>query len=194
MAVPPERRDLNEQAEIDRRPYAAGGWFAWWWVWFIIIIGFIWFAGWGWGGYGGWWWGRPRVEAVQPLTTGSGVAVLTSSNKQSFVGQPFEIRDVLVRNKVNNQVLWIAANNTAPMLVVLPANGNGGANPSESANATPSDSISQGNRIDVTGTVQKSPPADQVKQQWNLSDRDAQRLEQQGAYVQGTIVQQTASR
>lgn len=43
--------------------------------------------------------------------------------------------------------------------------------------------------IDVTGKVQKAPPAAQAKQQWGLSDADVNRLEGEGVYVQATQVQ-----
>ena len=63
----PQRQDPNlalrpaEDDEAERREFrtrgGGRGWFAWWWVWLAIILCALWFAGWGWGGYGGWWWG-----------------------------------------------------------------------------------------------------------------------------------------
>jgi hypothetical protein len=144
----------------------------------LIIIAAIWFAGWGWGGYGGWWWGRPRTIVVQQgnvQPTGEGVAVLNAADKQPFVGQAFSIRNVRVAKKVNDQAFWIGTGDHArSMLVVGSTAGN----------------IREGEQIDVTGTVEKAPPAAQAKQQWSLSDDGAQRLEQQRAYVQANQVQQ----
>lgn len=44
--------------------------------------------------------------------------------------------------------------------------------------------IAQGDRVNVTGTVQKAPSADTAKSQWGLSDAGVQRLEQQHAYIE----------
>lgn len=207
------RRDYEdlERARMTRRS-AAGAGFAWWWFFWIIIIGLaIWWAGWGWGGSGGWWWGgRARTApaygtpnagpgtnngatgttngtagnantgygANQAAITGPGLSALTATNKQPYIGKQFQVNDVPVQNKVNNHVLWIGANNSTPMLLVLSGNGNTAANAH----------VDQGNRINVTGTVQKAPPQAQAKQQWSLSSDDAANLERQGAYIQAAQV------
>lgn len=73
-----QRRDLPARR-------AGAGWFAWWWIWLLIILCAIWFAGWGWGDYGGWWFGnRGGVTQTAPAsgnanpkggaTTGNGAA------------------------------------------------------------------------------------------------------------------------
>jgi hypothetical protein len=199
------RRDYEdlERARMERRS-AAGAGFAWWWFFWIVIIGLaIWWAGWGWGGTGGWWWGnRARTApmygttnaapgtnngtaagtagygANQAAINGPGLSALTATNKQPYIGKHFQVNDVPVQNQVNNHVLWIGANNSTPMLVVLTGNGNSAAN----AN------IGQGDLVDVTGTVQKAPPQAQAKQEWSLSSGDAAKLERQGAYIQATQV------
>jgi hypothetical protein len=151
MALP-QRRDPNEERRIqeqERRrietdPGVTGGGFGWWWLWLLIIIAIIWFAGWGWGGYGGWWWGRraPATGVYAPVNgsgangtatnangngangaaaaipTGEGVAILNATNKSQFIGQKVDIRDVRVNNKINDHALWIGNNNS---------NGNGNA-------------------------------------------------------------------
>lgn len=194
---------------MERRS-AAGAGFAWWWFFWIIIIGLaIWWAGWGWGGSGGWWWGgRARTAPAygttnpgpgtnngtaangntgngntgygvnQAAISGPGLSALTATNKQPYIGKHFQVNDVPVQNMVNNHVLWIGANHSTPMLVVLTGNGNSAANAQ----------IGQGNRIDVTGTVQKAPSQAEAKQQWSLSDDDAAQLEREGAYIQAIQV------
>jgi hypothetical protein len=213
------RRDYEdlERARMTRRS-AAGAGFAWWWVFWIVIIGLaIWWAGWGWGGSGGWWWGgRARTApayksataapgtsgavgtangtagtnngtggtaatgygANQAAITGPGLNALTATNKRQYVGEHFQVNDVPVQTKVNNHVLWIGANNSTPMLLVLAGNGNSAANAD----------IGQGNRIDVTGTVQKAPPSARAKSEWSLSSGDVAKLERQGAYIEATQV------
>lgn len=197
------RRDYEDlqRARMERRS-AAGAGFAWWWFFWIVIIGLaIWWAGWGWGGSGGWWWGnRARTApmygttnavpgtntgtagngygANQAAINGPGLSALTATNKQPYIGKPFQVNDVPVQNQVNNHVLWIGANNSAPMLVVLTGNGNSAANAQ----------IGQGDLIDVTGTIQKAPPQAQAQSEWKLSDGDAAKLERQGAYIQATQV------
>ncbi|HEV2135095.1 MAG TPA: hypothetical protein VGR47_12725 [Terracidiphilus sp.] len=213
MASPQQRPDPEENRRIyenlersrrERRATAAAG-FAWWWVFWVVIIALaIWWAGWGWGGSGGWWWGgRARTApaygttamapgtanttpangnyaggANQAVTTGSGLAVLNATNKQAYVGKQFQVSDVPVQKKVNDRVLWIGAKNATPMLLILSGNGN------SSANAH----IDKGSLVSVTGTVQKAPPRAQAKSQWSLSGDGADRLEQQGAYIQATQV------
>ena len=205
MATPrdPNQQKLNDELErrrLERRSAGAwrgGGWFYWWWAWLVIIIAIIWFGGWGWGGYGGWWWGgRSNAATVQGNyggnyggnyarnglqgPTGEGVAILNSTDKQSFVGKPFAINDVQIQNKVNDQVLWIGgANNSATMLVVL--NGPG--------NSTANANVGGGDHVNITGNVEKAPTAAQAKQTWHLSDDAAKQLEQQGVYVQASNVQ-----
>jgi len=200
-------RERLARARMNRRAYGTGA-FAWWWVFWIIIIALaIWWAGWGWGGSGGWWWGgRGRavpaygttnpgggnnngmanngangntgMGADQMAISGPGLNTLTATDKQPYIGKPFQVNNVPVQNQVNDHVLWIGANNSTPMLVVLTGNGN------TTANAQ----IGQGTRVDITGTVQKAPPQAQAQQQWQLSGDDAAQLERQGAYIQATQV------
>jgi hypothetical protein len=144
-------------------------------------VAIVWFGGWGWAGYGGWWWGNRNAQIVQPSVStmnGSGVAILDATNKQPFIGQPFNVRNVPVQSIANDHALWVGPNGATPMLVVLAGNNNTAANTN----------ISQGSRININGTVQKAPPAAQAEQQWSLSGDDANRLEQQGAYIQTTEV------
>lgn len=208
MGSPNDPLRDNRRLERDDIGRGAGAGWLWIWIWVIIIIILVvWFGGWGWGGYGGWWWGNRGVTAVQPLNgngnnqgainngaagpngaaanalpSGPGVAVFNATDKQPFIGKPFQVNNVPVQNKVNDHALWVGENNSTPMLVVL-----SGAN-----NSTANANISQGNNVDITGTVQKAPPKNQAKHNWQLSDDDANRLEQQGAYIQATQVTQTA--
>lgn len=206
MASPNDPLRNNRRVERDDIGRGAGAGWVWIWIWIIIIIILVvWFGGWGWGGYGGWWWGNRNARVVEPLNgngnnagainngagnngmganalpTGNGVAVLDATDKHPFIGKPFSVTNVPVQNKVNDHVLWIGTNSSTPMLVVLTGPGN----TTENAN------ISGGNRVDITGTVQKAPPKDQAKQQWQLGDDDVNRLEQEGAYIDATQVTQT---
>lgn len=193
MALP-ERRDpdARERAMEDyerRKREAAVGHTAistststrgWGWVWFFVLLAVIWFAGWGWGGYGGWWWGRSaRANTATLQISGPGVAVLNATDKQAFVGQAFQVRDVPVQGEPGTTALWIGTNSSTPMLVVLTGNGNSAAN----AN------IRQGDRVNVTGTVEKAPSAANAKTKWGLNDSGAKQLEQQGAFVQANEVE-----
>lgn len=185
---------------------AASGWVAWWWIWLLIIIGMVWFGGWGWGGYGGWWWGaRNRAGYLQPMNPatngqqysnarnvsiqphGQGVAVLDATDKQSFVGQKFDASNVVVSKKVNNHALWISANtsnNNGPeMLVVLSGQDNNASNAA----------IHDGERVTVTGNVIKAPAEGTAKKDWSLSEDGAKRLEQEGAYIQASQVEAGAT-
>lgn len=198
-----ERARLERRA-AERRTVSAAG-FAWWWVFWIVIIALaIWWAGWGWGGSGGWWWGgRARTAPTYGNTTpapgtantapgndtstdaanqaainGSGLTILNATNKQEFIGKQFEVSAVPVQKKVSDQVLWIGAKHSTPMLLVLAGNGNSAANAH----------IDKGSLINVTGIVQKSPPRAQAKNQWQLSSGGVDRLDSQGAYIEATQV------
>jgi hypothetical protein len=201
MASPDPNKPLGDRDRVER-DVGAGVGYGWIWILIaIIIILVVWFGGFGWGSYGGWWWGnRPRTAVVQPNTAngqnaglatngqpagnnaalgGAGVQILTATNKQAFVGQPFDIRNVPVQNTSNKQAFWIGANNIPPMLVVIQGNNSNSANPN----------VQQGDRVNVTGTVTRAPSAANAKNMWKLSDDDANRLEQQGVYIQATEVQ-----
>lgn len=199
-------RDRLARERIDRRAVGTGADFAWWWVFWIVIIALaIWWAGWGWGGSGGWWWsGRGRTVpaygtanpgtgntngtanngandntgANRGVISGPGLSALTATNKQPYIGKPFQVNNVPVQNQVNDHVLWIGASNSTPMLVVLTGKGNTAANAQ----------IGPGTLVDVTGTMRKVPPQAQARQEWKLSGDDAAQLERQGAYIQATQV------
>lgn len=195
---------------------ATGGIWAWWWVWFIILAcAFIWFAGWGWGSRGGWLWGNRQPTAqrnaggvngptyngpvgtpVPPANSGpagapangsastagtAGAAganapALTASNKREFEGKALEASGVPVLKKVTNHVFWVGPNNSAaPLLVVVSASGNALA-----AN------LQTGETVNVSGTVEKAPPAAKAEKNWGLDNTEAARLQQEGAYLNAT--------
>lgn len=183
----PRKRDnvhpIREARRVDRE-VGGGIRYAWTWIWvWLVILAFfvaiVWFGGWGWAGHGGWWWAN-RSVGVQPVAnpTGPGLAALTATNKQPFIGGPFNVRGVPVQTVVNDHALWIGENNRGSMLVVLT-----GAN-----NTVANANIAQGDPINVTGTVRKAPDTATARQQWSLTDDDANLLERQGAYIQATAV------
>jgi hypothetical protein len=197
--------------------YRGGGAWAWWWIWFLVLFcAFIWFAGWGWGSYGGWWWGtRGNGPAYAGRTYNSGAngqanksmnnqgavpageqsngqpaenagqqngsahaAILQASNKREFEGQSLELSDTPVLQKVSKDVFWIGQNKAAPLLVVI------------SAQAPAPANVNQGESVNVTGTVEKAPPATEAKN-WGLDNAGIQRLEKEGAYVNASQATKT---
>jgi len=198
MADDPNR-PLGDRDRVEREVGARVG-YGWIWIWIaIIIILVIWFGGFGWGGYGGWWWGnRPRAAFVGPApsnslanngqpapagspaaVTGSGVQILTATNKQTFVSQPFVINNVSVQKTANERAFWIGANDNDTMLVVLTGNQNIAGN----------SNVQNGVKVNISGTVERAPSSQQAKRMWSLSDDDAKKLEQQGVFVQATQVE-----
>jgi len=199
MADDPNR-PLGDRDRVEREVGARVG-YGWIWIWIaIIIILVIWFGGFGWGGYGGWWWGnRPRTALVGPnqangrpaitgqpapagaaaAVTGSGVPILTAANKQIYIGQPFTISNVPVQKTANDRAFWIGANDNDTMLVVLTGNQNNAGN----------SNVQNGVRVNISGTVERAPSAEQAKRMWSLSDEDAKKLEQQGVFVQAAQVE-----
>lgn len=159
----------------------APGWrFGFWWIWILVIVA-IWYVGFGWGGHGGYF--RHSSGAVaqnDAAPTGDGVQILDATDKARYAGQVFQARNVPVEQAAGHQGFWIGAvHNSIPMLLVLPTAPNDAA-----ANAE----IRAGGWVNVNGQVIAAPNAAQAKQQWGLSDADVRRLEQEGAYIQGTQV------
>jgi len=156
--------------------------FAWWWLLLIacVIFGLAW-AIWGWSGTGGWWSaGHVQSEPpantsqrAQPMIQGMGVEILTAINRRPFVGRNFQVSTVPVISKSNNQAVWIGTKTTPPMLLIL--------------NSAQAD-IAPGTLLDVSGTVEKAPPAAQASNEWKLSGSDTSQLENQGVYIQATKV------
>lgn len=193
MASPQQRPDprpephLEPELRITQPPRTAGQRlaFAWWWVVLTaaVIFGLAW-AIWGWSGTGGWWSaGRvknqppPNVsQRAQPMIQGMGVEILTALNRRPFIGRNFQVTTVPVISKTSSRAVWIGTKTTPPMLLIL--NGNSAAN----------SNIVKGSLLDVTGTVEKAPPAAEAQRQWNLSGSATSDLEMQGAYIQGTNV------
>jgi hypothetical protein len=195
----PERNDRDHPRFENLEPRrsdgyrATGGAWAWWWGWFIILVcAFVWFGGWGWGSYGGWWWGNHRFAGRYskvnvggyngPVGTPVGdgqspqAAVLIASNKREFEGQSLQVSGASVTKRVNNDVFWVGSNSSAPLLVVISAP----ANPASARNVT------AGESVNVSGTIEKAPPADEAKKDWGLDDAGTQRLEKEGAYLNAT--------
>jgi hypothetical protein len=163
----PEKRPVNTVR-------LGSPWTRFWWVWLVVVIGIFWVFGWGWFGYGGFW-GATHTSKSQ--IAGSGVAVLNSANRDSFVGAEFRVMNVTVQNRINDRAYWITTPSSAPMLLVTI--------PQQTVNGT----LNKGTRVNVTGVVEKAPTEAQAEKEWGLSAADAKRVEQQGAYVQASEVQ-----
>jgi hypothetical protein len=166
-----EMRDLQRRGWYGR----GGGWIGWRIVAMVILIAFFWYAGWGWGGYGGWWWGSRTQRTVSVPVTGSGAAILnaTDSNRVSFVGKLFTLRNARVERVVTPTVFWIGNGAQRPMLMVVTTGG-----------GTTEPSINVGDLVGASGIVQKAPPPQQAKQEWNLDQTGMRQLERQQAYLQ----------
>lgn len=160
--------------------------FAWWWILLTAVVIFVlaW-AIWGWSGTGGWWSaGRAKTappantsQIAQPQIRGMGVEILTAADRRPFAGRNFQVSTVPVIRTDNNQAVWIGTKTTPPMLLIL---GSGA--------VSPNSHIVRGSLLDVTGTVEKAPPAAQAKSKWNLGADATSQLEKQGVYIQATRV------
>lgn len=171
-------RELDRERAIEARRYSGFGWMWLWWLFFLVII-FGWFGGWGYGGYGGWWgWGGQRAVGVQPATANTN-AILDTTNRQAFLGKNITLNNSQVLHGVSDTVLWVGSRDEQSLLVVL----------SGTDTTTRNAGVGNGDRVNVAGTVEKAPLAEQAKQQWHLSDDGAKRLEQQGVYLSATQVE-----
>lgn len=169
-----------------------------WWVLLAVIAGF-WYVGLGWGNSGGWIWGHeaaPAAGANDGELNGSGLVILEVANKQDYIGQTFQIRNVAVDHWSDERAVWIGSRHSyLPMLLVFPS-----ASPLAPKSAVGSETASTDATVDsgpgakvqhlnVTGNVMKAPPTAQAQQQWKLSDEDVDQLEEEGVYIQATSVQ-----
>lgn len=123
-----------------------------------------------------------RSSAAVPAATitGTGVAVLDAQNKSGFVGQSFSINNVPVQKVDNNHAVWIGTNNTrraGPLLAVV----------SGSA-ANTLKNLTVGDRVNVTGTVEKAPSTRQAQREWSISSEDANNVKADGVYIRANQV------
>lgn len=98
-----------------------------------------------------------------------GVAILTAQEKHAFIGKPFAASDVPVDGKASGHALWIGEGK--PMLAVVAAKG-------------VAKRVATGQIVDAIGTVKRAPSEKQAKREWDLSSKDAARLEHEGAYIE----------
>ena len=150
---PPEpegRPELTNLREGGAERKVGPGWrFGFWWVWILVIVG-IWYVGFGWGNSGGWLWGHHHAVITQndAELSGPGVPILNASNKQAYIGQAFEIRNVPVERQASQNALWIGSRfNSVPMLVVLPS---GSVMPPPAGANPPQVPPAKGNTVTVT--------------------------------------------
>lgn len=80
----------------------------------------------------------------------------------------------------NNNAVWIGTSNTrnaGPLLAIVPGNFN-----------SLMSGLAVGDRVNVTGTVEKAPPSSQARHNFKISSEDANNVEADGVYVQATSV------
>jgi hypothetical protein len=170
-----------------------------WIILLLLVLGF-WYVGFGWGNSGGWIWGnRTASTASAPVANdgelgGSGVVILEVANKQDYIGQAFQVRNISVDHWSGSRAVWIGARHRyLPMLLVFSSAASFAPQSSGSANSANAGAAGAGGdaeqRLDVKGTLVKAPPRAQAQQEWNLSDDDVNQLEQEGVYVQAGTVQ-----
>lgn len=173
-----QQQRLDEQARrLEAEQGAGWGWFGWWWLWIVILILIIWFGGWGWWGYGGWWgWGgRAGYAARYQRAVPDSLVVLTSPDKQSYIGRQITLNNVQVQGTAGHRGYWIGPNGNRRLLVV-------GAN-------TGAVKLQSGQLVSVNGTVERAPTAQQAQAEWGISSDDAARLEKDGVYIQAGQLQ-----
>ena len=190
-----------------RRVVYRGGSLGWSWLWIIILcVAFLWFAGWGWGGYGGWWWGGRGVYGYYHngrnannagnRTTGTNTNAATGAGSANGSGTAPGARGTALLNSTDKLAYvgqQIALDNVAVKdeptddvawisgkngeRMLIVLTGNGNL-----ANGR----LTPGENIDVTGTVEKAPAQSQAQKEWRLSNQGANELEQEQVYLQAT--------
>lgn len=106
--------------------------------------------------------------------------MLDAQNKSSFVGRPFQISNVPVQKVDNNHAVWIGTSNTraaGPLLAIVSGKAAGVMN-----------GLTVGDRVNVSGTVEKAPSTAQAQHNWKISSEDANNVRADGVYVRATQV------
>ena len=167
----------------------------WRWPVLVVLIGLLWWGFWG----GGSFWNRahegdnnvrptannqlPNPDDDQTATKrndNQSAALLNSTDKQQYIGQSLEIVRTPVLQRVSDSMFWLGAkDDPAPVLVVMA----GRAQNAKNAN------LHEGETTNVVGQVHKAPTVQQATQGWHLSHSSAQRLQQEGAYIEASEVQ-----
>ncbi|HZZ41123.1 MAG TPA: hypothetical protein VFE06_18440 [Acidobacteriaceae bacterium] len=126
------------------------------------------------------------------------MAILEVANKQDYIGQSFQVRNVSVDHWSGSRAVWIGSRHSyLPMLLIFTS-----ASPLAPADATVAGTPATGQPagstaatganaqlLNVTGRIMKAPPTAQAQRQWNLSDEDVDQLEEEGVYIQAAAVQ-----
>lgn len=195
-----QQRQLEnlEQQLRDQRPSVRPVWRSLWiWPVLVVLVGLLWWGFWG----GGWFWNRVHEggnnvrptannqlslqNGDQPVTTtkqndNRTAALLNSTDKQQFIGQSLEIVRTPVLQRVSDSMFWLGSkDDPAPVLVVMA----GRAQNAKNAN------LHEGETMNVVGQVQKAPTVQQATKGWHLSHSSAQRLQQEGAYIEASEVE-----
>jgi len=159
-------------------------WYWFWGFWIVIFAAAIAWGVWGAAAGNGWWFlGHPNPSNVSgPPINGPGLAALQAPNKQPYVGQKFQANYVPVQKKISDTVFLVGPKNATPTLLVIK-----NSTASRGGVARPSTNIDAGTLIDITGTVEKSPPPAQAQNEWKLSSEEATQLARQGGYIQAAI-------
>lgn len=200
-ADPPNttRPPLGDDRPASGKTPARRGWrYGYSWILLPLILG-IWYVGFGWGNSGGWIWGDRNVAV--PVANddgdlnGSGLVILEVANRQDYVGQSFQIRNVAVDHWSGERAVWIGSRHSfLPMLLILPAGSPVGppasATPGSAGESSPADPASapKVQMLDVKGKIVKAPPSAEAQQAWKLSDDDVNQLEEEGVYIEGSRV------
>src|SRR5581483_5761486 len=114
--------------------------------------------------------------AFNTNVTGSGLNILDALDKQGYIGQAFEIRNIPIQELVNAHALWVGETHQSSMLVITSAG-----NPISTGG-----SDRGADWANVQGYVKKAPDAATAQHAWGLSNQDVQTLEQQGAYIEAS--------
>jgi hypothetical protein len=190
MALPVRREDGYQRenqelqtTDLEHRAAKAGsGWYAWWWPWLLLIVAaVIWFAGWGWHGYGGWLgWGGQHAAVAQARSAAQNASNRISQqeffnklDKLRFDGRAVQLRGVEVLDKAGRRGLWVGPNLANPVLVILP----GG-----------KQKFGVGDTVSLTGVIHKAPDSQQAQADWGLNVNEQTMLQGSGIYIKASSV------
>jgi hypothetical protein len=180
----------------DPTPVRRGGWGAGWWIAFFVVVAFIiWAVAWSWNGRAT----RAGVTPAAPVraTTPAGGQVAAapqvtvdqlkeSSQNGQWVNRDVRLNDVQMVASAGNQAFWVSGSNGDRLLVVQNQNGNAmpqSDQPNNNGPAAANQQFQQGERLNISGTVQQVNSPTELQQQYGIQKEAASQLQQGQVYL-----------
>lgn len=111
--------------------------------------------------------GGPQTSPITDINS-----VVNEPNEENLVNRPIQLNSVRVLAVASDKLFVVGSNPTEALLVSIP----------EGSNVEP------GQTVNITGTLQRIPPPNDIIQMWNLTQEQADALQGEIVYLQATNI------